>query len=92
VKQKFLVTLSTHAKIRVLYMLVLGIIFIAHLCKEVGHWIDLLAIVFEDDQPVIDLTKTLSGKVTQSKHFPMLVEFIREQVLEGLIELRKNVN
>jgi hypothetical protein len=34
------------------------------LCKEVGHPIDLTAIVFEDNQPVIDLTKTLSGKVT----------------------------
>jgi hypothetical protein len=34
-----------------------------HLCEEVGHPIDLPAIVFEDNQPVIDLTKTLSSKV-----------------------------
>jgi hypothetical protein len=60
-----------------------------HLCEEVGCPIDLPAIVFENNQPVIDLTKTLSSKLTQSKHFLMLIEFIREQVMEGLIELRK---
>jgi hypothetical protein len=59
-----------------------------HLCKEVGRPIDLPAIVFEDNQPVIDLTKMLSSKVTRSKHFLMLIEFIREQVMQGLIELQ----
>jgi len=60
-------TLSAHAEIRVLYTLVLDIIFVVHLSEEMGHPIDLLAIaVFEHNQPVIDLTKTLSGKVTQS--------------------------
>ncbi len=70
-------------------MLVLDIIFIVHLCKEVGRPINLPTVIFEDNQSVINLAKTLSGKVTQSKHFLMLIEFIREQVLEGLIELRK---
>jgi hypothetical protein len=46
-----------------LYALTLDIIYIVHLCKEVGHPIDLPAIVFEDNQPVIDLTKTLSSRV-----------------------------
>ncbi len=70
-------------------MLILDIIFIVHLCELVGCPINLPAIIFEANQPVIDLAKTLSGKVTRSKHFLMLIEFIREQVLEGLIELRK---
>jgi hypothetical protein len=82
-------TSSTHAEIRALYTLTLDIIYIVHLCEEVGRPIDLPAIVFEDNQPVIDLTKMLSSKVTRSKHFLMLIEFIREQVMEGLIELRK---
>jgi GTPase Era involved in 16S rRNA processing len=60
-----------------------------HLCEEVGRPIDLLGIVFEDNQPVIDLTKTLSSKVTRSKHFFLLIEFIREQVMERLIKLQK---
>ena len=81
--------LITHAEIRALYTLTLDIIYIVHLCEEVGHPINLPAIVLEDNQPVIDLTKTLSSKVTRSKHFLMLIEFIREQVMEGLIELRK---
>jgi len=87
-KQKLVATLSMHAKIRALYTLALDIVFVIHLCKEVERPIDLPAIVFEDNQPVIDLTKTLSSKVTQSKHVLMLIEFIREQV-EGLIELQK---
>jgi hypothetical protein len=88
-KQKLVATSSTHAEIRALYTLTLDIIYIVHLCEEVGRPIDLPAIVFEDNQPVIDLTKTLSSKDTQSKHFLMLIEFFREQVMEGLIELRK---
>ncbi|MFO0446982.1 MAG: Ty1/Copia family ribonuclease HI, partial [Planctomyces sp.] len=88
-KQKLVATSSTHAEIRALYTLTLDIIYIVHLCKEVGRPIDLPAVVFEDNQPVIDLTKTLSSKITRSKHFLMLIEFIREQVMEGLIELRK---
>jgi hypothetical protein len=55
----------------------------------VGRPISLPAIIFEDNQPVIDLTTTLSSKVTRSKHFLMLIEFVREQVMDGLIELRK---
>jgi hypothetical protein len=82
-------TSSTHAEIRAPYTLVLDILFIVHRCEEVGRPINLPAIIFEDNQPVIDLAKTLSGKVTRSKHFLMLIEFIRGQVLEGLIELRK---
>jgi hypothetical protein len=88
-KQKLVATSSTHAEIRALYTLVLDIIFIVHLCSEVGRPISLPAIIFEDNQPVIDLTTTLSSKVTRSKHFLMLIEFVREQVMDGLIELRK---
>ncbi len=88
-KQRLVATSSTHAEIRALYTLVLDIIFTVHLCSEVGHPISLPAVIFEDNQLVIDLTTTLSSKVTQSKHFIMLIEFVREQVMEGLIELRK---
>ena len=47
------------------------------------------AIAFEDNQPVIDLSKTLGGKVTWSKKILMLIEFTREQVVLGLIKLKK---
>jgi hypothetical protein len=49
-KQKLVAISLTHAEIRALYTLVLDIIFIIHLCKEVGCQINLLAnIVFEDN-------------------------------------------
>jgi hypothetical protein len=88
-KQKLVATSSTHAEIRALYTLILDIIYIVHLCSEVGRPINLPAIIFEDNQPVIDLTTTLSSKVTRSTHFLMLIEFVREQVMNGLIELQK---
>jgi len=88
-KQKLVTTSSTHAEIRALYTLVLYIIYVVHLCEEVECPINLPDIIVEDNQPIIDLTKTLHDKVTRSKHFLMLIEFIREQVLEGLIELKQ---
>jgi len=88
-KQKLMATSSTHAEIRALYTLVLDIIYVVNLCMEIGRPVELPAIIFEDNQPVIDLSKTLHGKINRSKHFLMLVHFIREQVEEGLIELRK---
>ena len=72
---------------RALFTLVLDSIFTVHLCEEIGRPIALPAIVFEDNQPVLDLSKTLGGKFTQLKHFLMLIEFIREQVVSRLIEL-----
>ena len=89
IKQKLVTTSSTHAEIRALYTLVLDIIFVVNMCDEVGRPISLPAVVFEDNQPVIDLSKTLHGKITRCKHFLMLVSFVREQVENGLIELRK---
>jgi len=56
-------TSSTHAEIRELYTLVLDIIYVVHLCKEVGRSINLLAIIFEDNQPVIDLPSQQSDKI-----------------------------
>ena len=59
VKEKLLATSSTHAEMRALFTLVLDIIFTVYLCEEIGRPIALPAIVFEDNQPVIDLSKTL---------------------------------
>ena len=88
-KQNVVTTSSTHAEMRALYQLVLDIIYIVHLCEELGRPITLPAIVMEDNQPVIDLTKDISSRTKKCKHFLMLVNFVREQVHNGLIELRK---
>jgi hypothetical protein len=88
-KQTLVATSSTHAEIRALYQLVLDVVFVVHLCDELQRSIDLPAIVMEDNQPAIDLSQSLSGRVNKCKHFLMLVNYIREQVAAGLIELNK---
>jgi hypothetical protein len=88
-KQTLVATSSTHAEIRALYQLVLDVVFVVHLCDELQRSIDLPAIVMEDNQPAIDLSQSLSGRVNKCKHFLMLVNYIREQVAAGLIELSK---
>jgi hypothetical protein len=46
-------------------------------------------VVLEDNQPVIDVTSELAGRVKRCKHFLMLVNFVKEQVESGLIQLEK---
>ena len=77
-KQKLIATSSMHVEIRALFTLVLKIILTVHLREEIGRPITLPAIVFEDNQLVIDLSKMLGVKITRSKHFLMIIEFIRE--------------
>jgi hypothetical protein len=88
-KQTVVTTSSTHAEARALYQAVLDIIYVIHLCEELGRPVTLPAIVMEDNQPVIDLTSDISSRSKKCKHFLMLVNFIREQVTNGLISLRK---
>ena len=71
------------------YQAILDIIFVVTLCEELGRPITLPAIVMEDNQPVIDLTSDISSRAKKCKHFLMLVNYVREQVQSGLIELRK---
>ena len=51
--------------------------------------IDLPAIIFEDNSPAVQQTENLSAEAKKSKHFGMLVNFIEERVLSGLISIRK---
>jgi hypothetical protein len=46
-------------------------------------------VVFEDNQPAIDLSASLTGRIKRCKHFLMLVSYIREQVAAGLIDIQK---
>ena len=67
----------------------IDLIYVINLCDELERDIELPAIVFEDNAPTIQLTDGLSAKAKKSKHFLMLVNFVKEQVLMGLIEVRK---
>ena len=88
-KQPLVATSSTHAEIKALYQLTIDLIYIINLCDEIQREIELPAIVFEDNAPTIQLTDGLSARAKKSKHFLMLVNFIKEQVLMGLIEVQK---
>ena len=89
VKQKLVATSSTHAEIRALYDLTINLVFIINLFKEMHRPIDLPAILYEDNQPAIDLVTNSTGRIGKSKHFLMLINFIREQVTSGLIKMEK---
>ena len=88
-KQSLVATSSTHAEARALYCLVQEIVYICALCEELHRPLQLPAIIMEDNQPVIDLSAEFSGKSKRCKHFLMLVNYIREKVQEGLIDIRK---
>jgi hypothetical protein len=82
-------TSSTHAEIRALYDLTIQLIFIINLFEEIGRPISLPAILYEDNQPAIDLTTNISGHINKSKHYLMIIQFLREQIEAGLIQLKK---
>ena len=88
-KQTLISTSSTHAEARALYVLIQDIVYVYHLCEELHRPLLLPVIVFEDNQPLIDLSAEFSGKSKRCKHFLMLVHYIREKVEEGLISIEK---
>jgi len=90
-KQQLVATSSTHSEMRGLYSLVIDIVFLVHLCEELCRPLELPCIALVDNQPVIDLVSQPSGqtKVKRCKHFLMLVDWIREQVIHGYVELEK---
>jgi hypothetical protein len=89
VKQKLVATSSTHAEIRALYDLVINLIFMINLFNEIERPVNLPVTIFEDNQPAIDLVTSTTGKVGKSKHYLMIINFLREQVEQGLIQLKK---
>ena len=89
VKQTLTATSSTHAEVKALYQLTVDLIYVINLCHELGRDIELPAIVFEDNAPTIQLTDSLSARAKKSKHFLMIVNFIKEQIIMGLLTVRK---
>jgi hypothetical protein len=88
-KQKLIATSSTHAEIRALYELTIHIVFLLNMFNELGRPLEIPALIYEDNQPTIDLVKDNMGKINRSKHYLMLINFLREQVNHGLIKIQK---
>lgn len=88
-KQKCIATSSTHAEIRALYDLTINIVYLISLFEEVKRPIQLPAIVYEDNQSTIDLVSSTTTRIGKSKHYLMLIQYIREQVRQNLIQVNK---
>jgi hypothetical protein len=88
-KQTTVATSSTHAETRALYSLVVEIIYVVFLTEELGIDLQLPVVVFEDNSAVIDITADISARTKRCRHFLMLINYIRESVDKGLIEIRK---
>lgn len=89
-KQTLVTTSSTHSEMRALYQALLQIIFVVELCSEIMQPVLLPVTIYEDNQPVLELlSQDISRGVKKSKHFLMLIHFVREHVRSGLIEVKK---
>jgi hypothetical protein len=88
-KQALVATSSTHSEMRALYALICDIIFIVHLCEELGRPISLPAVVLEDNSAVIALSRETNSQAKRCKHFLMMVHYIRQEVEAGLVLIKK---
>ena len=88
-KQQLVATSSTHAEVKALYQLSVDILYLINLSDEIQRPISLPAVVMEDNNPTVQLSSSLSSRIKRSKHFLMLINFIRQQVTLGLIEVSK---
>jgi hypothetical protein len=88
-KQQLVATSSTHAEMRALYTLTQDLIYVISICEELQIPLKLPALVFEDNNPVVMLANGDATGTKRCKHFLMLVNYVKEQVANGLMEIRK---
>ena len=81
--------ITPHAEVKALYQLTVDIHFLINLSDEIHRPISLPAIVLENNNPTVQLSESLSSRIKCSKHFLMIINFIRHQVSLGLISVRK---
>jgi hypothetical protein len=87
-KQPLVSTSSTHAEARALYTLLQDIIYVISICDELEIPLQLPVLIYEDNYPVVQLTNNLAPKAKKCKHFLMLLNFIKEKIEEGIIDVR----
>ena len=88
-KQSVVTTSSTHAEMRALFVAVCEYLFLELLFASIGRPLVAPAIVFEDNQPVVTLLTREGTMSRNSKHFVMLVNYVRELIDQGKVEIRK---
>jgi hypothetical protein len=87
-KQSLVSTSSTHAEARALYTLLQDIIYVLSICQELQVSLKLPVLVYEDNYPVVQLTNNLAPKTKKCKHFLMLLNYIKEQIDAGIIDVK----
>ena len=88
-KQKLFATSSTHAEIKSLFELTTTLVFLKHLFDELNRPIKLTMEVHGDNQPMIDLVSSTFGRMGKSKHYYVMIQWLRQQVEDGLIRMNK---
>jgi hypothetical protein len=84
-KQTLVATSSTHAEARALYTLLTDVHYVLALCTDLGRPIKLPVNVYEDNNSVIQLCD--DAHIKKSKHYLMLLNYIKEQIQSGTIQL-----
>jgi hypothetical protein len=88
-KQALVSTSSTHAEMRAIFTLVKDLLFLFSLCLDLQLDLQLPAIIMEDNSAVITITTDDQAYLKKCKHFLMVINYIREQVDLGLIDIQK---
>ena len=88
-KQTLASTSSTHAEMRALYTLVKDILFVIYICSELDIPLSLPAVIMEDNSAVVTISNEESAYLKKCKHFIMVVNYVREQLELGLIQILK---
>eukprot|EP01036_Dinobryon_divergens_P030971 gene30971-biopygen24828 len=88
-KQALVSTSSTHAEMRAIFTLVKDLLFLFSICLDLQLHIQLPAIIMEDNSAVITITTDDQAYLKKCKHFLMVINYIREQVNLGLVEIQK---
>jgi hypothetical protein len=85
VKQSTVATSSMHAETIAAFTLVKTIVFLYNLCIELQRPFELPAIILEDNQALRKVAGAGFGPTKRARHFLMMVNYLREMVMRGLI-------
>ena len=89
VKQTAVATSSTHAEARAIFTLAKELNFLIALCQELQIPLELPALIMEDNSAVVTMANNDSRYTKKCKHFLMVSNYSKEQIVLGLIEARK---
>ena len=74
---------------RAIFTLLKDILYNLAICDEIKVDIKRPAIIMEDNAAVITIAQQESSYLKKCKHFLMIINFVREQVSLGTIEVKK---